>query len=222
MQSGWKILLAGGAALVFGLLTFPPAGAAAPSRGSASKIISSILYRYVISKSRSRVSFTFRGPLAVPYDAHFTVLEGELFLGRGGSFEGAKGRIAIKSASMRSKKAEHQRMLLRDVLEAGAFPGIELRVSSVKPAGEPASRKRRRREKDWRLSARGVLKLHGVEKTIPLSFRMADTGTDLYIRGTGRLGLSDFGMSRPMVLLLVPGSDEVEVRVRLVASPEAR
>lgn len=221
MQSGWKFLLAGGAALVLGLLVLPPARAAAPSRESASKSKSSILYRYVISPQRSRVSLTFRGPLAVPYDAHFTALEGELFLGRGGSFEGAKGHITIKSASMKSEKAEHERMLLRDVLEAGAYPDIALRVSSIKPAGGPASRQRRR-EKDWRLSARGMLKLHGVERAIPLAFSMADTGTDLYIRGSGRLGLSDFGMSRPRMLLLVPGSDEIEVRVRLVASPEAR
>ena len=221
MRNGWKILLAGGAALILSLFVLPPVRAADPSRESASKSKSPILYRYVISPQRSRVSMTFRGPLAVPYDAHFTALEGKLFLGRGGSFEGAKGHIAIKSASMKSEKAEHERMLLRDVLEAGAYPDIDLRVSSIKSAGEPGSRPRRR-EKDWRLSARGVLKLHGVEKTIPLAFNMADTGTDLYIRGSGRLDLSDFGMSRPRMLLLVPGSDEVEVRVRLVASPEVR
>ncbi len=221
MKSGGKFLLAGGAVLVLGLLVLPPARAAVPSRESASTSKPPILYRYVISPRRSRVSFTFRGPLSVPYDAHFKVIEGELFLGRGGAFDGAKGHIAVKSASMVSEKAEHQRMLLRDVLEAGAYPEIELRVSSIKPAGDPASRKRRR-EKDWRLSARGELKLHGVERAIPLAFRMADTGTDLYIRGTGRLDLSDFGMSRPTVLLLVPASDEVEVSVRLVASPAVR
>ena len=107
---------------------------------------------------------TFRGPLAVPYDAHFRVIEGELFLGRDGSFEGAKGYIAIKTASVKSKKAEHQKMLWRDVFEAFAYPEIELRVSSIKPGGEPGSRKRRR-EKDWHLSARGELGLFGF--TIP-------------------------------------------------------
>ena len=220
MKSGWKFLLTGGAALVVGLLVLLPARAAAPSRESSSTK-SPILYRYVISPQRSRVSLTFRGPLAVPYDAHFRVIEGELFLGRDGSFEGAKGHIAIKTASVKSKKAEHQKMLWRDVFEAFAYPEIELRVSSIKPGGEPGSRKRRR-EKDWHLSARGELNLHGVERVISLVFRMADTGTDLYIRGLGRLVLSEFGMSRPRVLLLMPGSDEVEVRVRLVASPVVR
>ena len=222
MQSGWKFLRMGGAAVVIGILAFSPARAAAPSRESSPPSKSPIVYRYVVSQKRSRISLTFRGPLAVPYDAHFTVLKGELFLGSGGSFKGANGHIAIKSASLKSKKAEQQKMLLRNVLEASAYPDIELRVSSIKATGVPASREQRKREKDWRLTARGVLKLHGVEREIPLSFSMADTGTDLYIRGTGRLELSDFDMSRPTLLLLMPGSGDVVIRVRLVASPGVR
>ncbi len=215
MRAVWKSLVAGGFAFAC-LIPCPRAEAAKPS----SRAKAPIRYRYIVDSRKSRVSFTFRGVL-VPYDAHFGVLEGEVFLSPGNSFRGASGNILIKAASVKAKKPEQQRMLYSDVLEARRYPSIELRVSSVRPVGDPVGR-RRRREKNWRLRARGVLKMHGAERKIPLSFQLADTGAELYIRGKGSLDLSDFGMSRPKVLLLVPGSDRVEVRVRLVASPAPR
>jgi polyisoprenoid-binding protein YceI len=217
MRAIGKSLIAGVAALAYFLIPFSGAFAAK----TASGVKAPVLYRYLIDGRKSRVSFTFRGVL-VSYDGHFGVLEGELFLGSRNSFRGASGKFLIKAASVKSKRPEHRRMLYGEVLEAEEYPDIDFRVTSVEPGGEPVNRDPGRRDKDWWLRGRGVLKMHGARRTLPLSFRLTDTGANLYIRGKGSISLSDFGMSRPKVLLLVPGGDKVEVTVRLVASPAPR
>ncbi len=204
--------------IVFFLMAAAAPAAGSPARSSAAvRPPAAVRYRYIIDKRKSRVSFTFQGVI-VPYDAHFGVLEGEVFLGSGDSFRAASGEVRIRAASVQAQKPEQQRMLYHDVLDARRYPVIRLRVSNVRAQGE-ATRRRRSREKSWELRALGTLKMHGVEKELPLFFKLSDTGTDLYLRGRGVLRLSDFGMSRPKILLLVPGGDDVEVRVRLVAAP---
>jgi polyisoprenoid-binding protein YceI len=207
----------GAAWLILFLMAATGSPAASSPAAAAPAANAPVRYRYIIDKRKSRVSFTFRGVL-VPYDAHFGVLEGEIFLSSGDPFRAASGEIRIRATSVQAQKPEQQRMLYQEVLEARRFPEIRLRVSSVRTQGE-ATHRRRSREKSWELRAKGVLEMHGAEKELPLSFKLSDTGTKLYLRGRGVLRLSDFGMSRPKVLLLVPGGDDVEVRVRLVAAP---
>ncbi len=226
MRAIGKSLVAGEAALMCFLIALSVAStektaSGVPAAKPASGVKAPVLYRYLIDSRKSRVSFTFRGVL-IPYDGHFGVLEGELFLGSGKSFHGASGGFSIKSASVKSKRPEHRRMLYGDVLEAEEYPDIDFRVTSVEPDGESVDAGPGRREKDWRLRGRGVLEMHGTRRAFPLSFRLTDTGTNLYIRGKGSISLSDFGMSRPKILLLVPGGDRVKIAIRLVASPAPR
>ncbi len=213
--------------LVFLLALFPlvseaaaPAGEGLPSRDIKSPPRQSglILYRYKIDTFRSRISFTFRG-LMLPYDGHFGVLEGEIFLGPGGKFRGAKADIVVHSASVKTKDPGILANLRGQVLEVRRFPRIRLKVDSAKSDGEPV---RQRREREWKVKARGKLLLHGVEREVPLRFRLTDTGAEIYVRGEGPLSLSRYNMSPPSVLLFVPGSDRVTVRVRLVAKPAPR
>lgn len=191
--------------------------AAAPAGGApAGDAPAPILYRYQVVPERSRVSFSFTG-LVLPQDAYFGIVRGEILLGGGDSpFQGASGWIRVETASVRAGDPLQERMLREAVLDAGSHPWADLRVSEGKPLEPPEERGR---EKDWEVEARGTLQLHGVGRAVPLRFRVADTGTDLYLSGEGRLLLSDFGMSRPTVLLVVPGSGVVNVKVRLVARP---
>lgn len=192
--------------------------AVAPPARAAVRPAKPILYRYVIERERSRVTFTFRGPV-LPFDAYFTVLEGEFRLGSGDPFQGGSGWLRVKTASLEAQDAAQEAMLERHVLEVKKFPVAELRVEKARAKGKP---ERQGRERDWDVRATGALKLHGVEKKVTLDFKLADTGTEIYVRGTGTLRLSDYGMSRPTVLGLVPGQDEVKVNVRLVAVPAPR
>lgn len=197
-----------------------PGGKAVPSREikSPARRSGPIRYRYKIDSSRSRISFTFRG-LMIPFDGHFGVLEGEIFLGPGGKLPGARATITVQSASVKTKDRAQQASLRHQVLEIGRFPRIELQVDSAKSTGKLEVHKR---EREWRVEARGRLILHGVEREIPLRFRLTDTGAEIYVRGEGALSLSRFGMVPPSFLLLVPTSNQVMVRVRLVAAPAPR
>lgn len=186
-----------------------------PSSGTATD---PILYRYKIDNLRSRISFTFRG-LMIPFDAHFAVLEGEIYLGPGGRFRGAKADIVVQSDSVKTKDRSQLASLRNQVLEVRRFPRIRLRVDAAKSEGDPVEY---RREREWRVNARGKLLLHGVEREVPLRFRLTDTGAEIYVRGEGSLNLSRFDMVPPSVLLLVPSSNRVTVRVRIVAKPAPR
>lgn len=177
-----------------------------------------ILYRYQIDNVRSRISFTFRG-LLIPYDGHFGVLGGEIFLGPRGGFRGAKADIQIESASVQTKNRAHLLNLRNQVLDVDRFPQIRLLVDRGKSDGDPIEY---RKEREWRVKARGRLRMHGVEQEMPLRFRLTDTGAEIFVRGEGPVSLSRFNMSPPSVLLLVPGSDKVVVRVRIVAKPAPR
>lgn len=192
------------------------------ARGEASAAVQEsenrILYRYHIDGRRSRVSFTFRG-LALPFDAYFVLLGGEIFLSAGRPFEGASARLRVEAGSVRTDDPAKLRMLKNEVLEVDRHPAIELLVDSARQAEPP---RRRGRERVYRVRGEGRLRLHGMEREVPLGFRMTDTGTELYVRGEGNLPLSDYGMRRPRLLLLVPGQDEVKVQVRLVAHPAPR
>ncbi len=177
-----------------------------------------ILYRYKIDSLRSRISFTFRGIL-IPYDGHFGVLEGDVFLGPGGRFRGARANLVVQTASVKTKESKHLANLRNQVLEVGRYPRIRLRVDAAKSDGDPVEY---RREREWKVKARGRLLMHGVEREVPLRFRLTDSGAEIFVRGEGPLRLSRFNMSPPSVLLLVPGSDRVTVRVRIVAKPLPR
>jgi len=196
------------------VLALLPVGGSFPA-GAAPAGAPAIFYRYTIDSQRSRVSFTFRG-IILPFDAHFSVLEGEISLGSRDPFQGASAWLRIEAGSIKSADPLQEQMLRDQVLDARRHPRIELRVEGARPVRPPS---RQGREKDWEVRAQGILRLHGVERMLPLAFKLADTGTDLFVRGEGALRLSDFEMSRPTVLLVVPGSDVVEVNVRLVAHP---
>ena len=220
---GVRVSLAAGGFLAAALLCLPAGAASRPTAKTSPRPGPPILYRYVFDGRKSRVSFTFRG-VVIPHDGYFGVLKGEIFLGARDLIRNAAGNMEIRAASVRAEKSDQQWMLHHQVLEAPQFPAIELRVSGVEVVDGPVVRRfrYRRSEKTWRLRAAGMLKIHGAEKKVPISFHVSDTGTNLYIRGRGVLRLSDFGMSRPRVLLVVPGSDTVEVRVRIVAAPAPR
>lgn len=197
---------------------------AAPAEGASSSpplgAAPRVAYRYEVISERSRVSFSFRGGLLLSYDAHFGLVRGEILLSSGADpFEGASGWIKVETGSLKAGDPLQEGMLRGQVLEAGRYPEAELKVVAAKPLGPP---ERRGREKDWEVEGRGTLRLHGAERRVVLRFEVDDTGADLYVRGEGELSLSDFGMSRPTTLLLVPGSDVVRVSVRLVARPAPR
>lgn len=209
--------------LVPGFSQYPSAIALAASRSvigisQSSSRSGPILYRYVIDNVRSRISFTFRG-LLLPFDGHFGVLEGEIFLGPGGRFRRAHANVRIASGSVHTKDRVQLASLRNQVLEVNRYPQIELMVNDAKAEGDPILH---RREREWYVRARGTLKMHGVEQSMPLQFRLTDTGAEIYVVGEGPLRLSQFNMSPPSVLLLVPGSDNVQVHVRLVAGPAPR
>ncbi len=211
-------------ALVLTLVSLSIVSEAAAPRGgvsgsqSASTATDPVLYRYKIDNLRSRISFTFRG-LMIPFDAHFAVMEGEIYLGPGGKFRGAKAEIVVQSDSVKTKDRSQLASLRNQVLEVRRFPRIRLRVDAGNSEGDPVEH---RREREWRVKARGKLLMHGVEREIPLRFRLTDTGAEIYVRGEGALDLFRFDMSPPSVLLLVPSSNRVTVRVRIVAEPVPR
>ncbi len=210
--------------LALTLMSLPLISEAAAPRGRvsgaqpSSTIPGPILYRYKIDNLRSRISFTFRG-LIIPFDGHFSVLEGEIFLGPGGRFRGAKADLVVQSDSVKTKDRAQLANLRNQVLEVRRFPRIRLLVDAAKSEGDPVEY---RREREWRVKALGKLLLHGVEQEIPLRFRLTDTGADIFVRGEGSLNVSRFDMSPPSVLLLVPGSNQVTVQVRIVANPAPR
>lgn len=211
-------------ALVLTLVSLSIVSEAAAPRGSISGSQSSsstsgpILYRYKIDNLRSRISFTFRG-LMIPFDAHFGLMEGEIYLGPGGKFRGAKADLVVQSDSVKTRDRSQLASLRSQVLEVRRFPRIRLRVDAANSEGDPVEY---RREREWRVKARGKLLLHGVEREIPLRFRLTDTGAEIYVRGEGALNLFRFDMPPPSVLLLVPSSNWVTVRVRIVAKPAPR
>jgi polyisoprenoid-binding protein YceI len=201
------------------LLTWPWLAAAAPGYPVPPVKAPStpVIYRYEVIPGRSRVSFFFRG-LILPHDAFFNLVRGQILLmGGDDPFEGASGRIEVETASVRAGDLVHEGILRKQVLEVERYPIAELRVSEARSLGPP---ERRGREQDWEVQARGTLSLHGVQRQVSVRFALDDTGAELYVRGEGELLLSDFGMSRPATLLLIPGSDVVRVNVRLVARPE--
>ena len=177
-----------------------------------------VVYRYEVIPERSRVSFSFRG-IILPSDAYFGIVRGEILLPAGDGLEGASGRIEVETASVRAGDPVQERMLRGQVLEVERHPRAELRVTGARAAGPPG---RRGRERDWEAEGQGALSLHGVERRVSLRFQIADTGAELYLRGEGEVRLSEFDIARPATLLLMPGSDAVRVRVRLVAQPAPR
>ncbi len=174
-----------------------------------------IRYRYVIDSRRSRVSFTFRG-LVLPFDGHLSALQGEITLGMGKTLRSVTGTLRIEAASVFTKDPIQLKMVRNQVLEAGRYPAIEMEITSADPV---APSRVRGREKEYELRARGAVRMHGVEKSGTFPVRLSDTGTSLFVNAKGVFRLSDFGMSRPRILLLVPGQDQVEVRIRLIAHP---
>ncbi|MDA0999233.1 MAG: YceI family protein [bacterium] len=198
--------------LVFFLLFFALQGSSALA---AQQSAAPVRYRYLIDPSRSRVSFTFRG-LAIPFDGHFGVVEGELFLDGGDIARGSSFWMKIPAASVRAGAKQQERMFLDIVLEADAHPFIEYKSTSLRLAA-PVTKEGR--ENQYRLVVRGKLRLHGVEREIEVPVRLADTGTDLYIQGKVTIHLSDYDMARPRVLVLIPSADVIEVTVRLVLAP---
>ena len=174
-----------------------------------------IRYRYVIDSRRSRVSFTFRG-LVLPFDGHLSALQGEITLGAGKTLRNVTGTLRVEAASVFTKDPIQLKMVRNQVLEAGRYPAIVMEITSADPV---APFRVRGREKGYELRARGTVRMHGVKKSGIFPVRLSDTGTSLFVNAKGVFRLSDFGMSRPRVLLLVPGQDQVEVRIRLIAHP---
>jgi polyisoprenoid-binding protein YceI len=174
-----------------------------------------ICYRYVIDSRRSRISFTFRG-LVLPFDGHLSALQGEITLRMGKTLRKMTGTLRIEAASVFTEDPIHLKMMRNQVLEAGRYPAIEMEITSVDPV---APSRVRGREKEYEFRARGAVRMHGVKKSGTFPVRLSDTGTSLFVNARGMFRLSDFGMSRPRVLLLVPGHDQVEVRIRLIAHP---
>ena len=143
--------------LVFFLLFFALQGSSALA---AQQSAAPVRYRYLIDPSRSRVSFTFRG-LAIPFDGHFGVVEGELFLDGGDIARGSSFWMKIPAASVRAGAKQQERMFLDIVLEADAHPFIEYKSTSLRLAA-PVTKEGR--ENQYRLVVRGKLRLHGVER----------------------------------------------------------
>lgn len=174
-----------------------------------------VLYRYLVDTSRSRVSFTFRG-LAIPFDGHFGVVEGEILLDGKNIARSSSIRMRVQAASVQADVKRQEGMFRDVVLEADEHPLIEFKTTSLRLT---APMQREGRERQYRLKVRGRLRLHGVEREIEVAVRLSDTGTELYIRGRSEIRLSDFGMARPRVLVLIPSADVIVVNVRLVSVP---
>jgi polyisoprenoid-binding protein YceI len=100
------------------------------------------------------------------------------------------------------KRDEH----LAKYLEAKKFPTATLTVEKSKltlPADGAESEGK----------TTGELKLHGVTKTVPITYKIKRTGSDYHVRGTTTFTLSDFKIEQPSFAGVTTGK-EITVKVK--------
>ena len=162
------------------------------------------------------------GRCQVAFDAKFSLGD---FSGTGEKLAGSfsidpadlrvpvSGTLTVEVAGLTTGLGGRDRDM-RKALDADRFPTMRFTVESVDPSFTSVTDKA-----DVLLTIRGQMRIRDVERPLTLLGRARLRDGALWVRGDGRVKLSDFGIPQPRRLFMSV-ADQVVIRFDLTLSPE--
>lgn len=168
----------------------------------------------------SRATVRVREQLArlnLPTDAVLTTgaVTGAFAYRPDGSFDAASS-IIVDLATLASDESRRDRFIKTSTLETNRFPHAVFVPTAAEGLPNPLPR-----EGEWTFLVRGNLTIHGVTKAVTWEMRAKRGGGELTARAATRLKFADFGMQRPVVVLVLSIEDDIRIEIDLVARETA-
>ncbi|MDX1296464.1 MAG: YceI family protein [Sulfurimonadaceae bacterium] len=128
------------------------------------------------------------------------------YLSMGNTIESMNGHFTVSMRDMGSDKKKRDKDMHKK-LESQTYPSAIYMFDSVN-------------KYDQGYEIKGNLKLHGITKPLTLYTQIVEKEGQILMHGTASLLMSDFGIEPPVMLLLFPVRDRVDIRFNVTLVKE--
>jgi polyisoprenoid-binding protein YceI len=168
------------------------------------------LQRFAFNSDESQITARVNDPFGNVVNGRLRLRHGEARGDPERLQETAAVTLVIDSASYNSGVGLRDQDVQEYYLEIQQYPVIRFDSTGIQKIERPAPAK-----EPWRITLRGRLDLHGVQREIIVPLRILYQGNKIAAEGSFRLLLEQFKISAPRLLFLQAGN-EVQVDFRIV------
>lgn len=169
-----------------------------------------VLVPFILAPDESALTFVVSRPGEI-IEGRAPQLSGEARIDPQRPHEGATVALQIGAAALETANGMRDRKMRRSHLETDSHPAIVFRSTLVELSGPGPLREGEPRK----ATVRGVLALHGVERTLQIPFVLRYDGGSILADGEASFRLSDHGIAIPRFLWMVL-EDKVTVKFHCV------